>query len=135
MRLAPATVFPRGHLVWGFQESWGLIRMPSFWKTKSHRSKIYLYLLPRFGTVKYRIDFSNIISKHLRMLKAKINLDPGFSLYDLEGKWAYMLLVPWKSLYRQRADRILTWNIQIKPGEWAGGCSAVTRDLEQTCLF
>lgn len=60
--------------------------MPSFWKTKSHRSKIYLYLLPRFGTVKYRIDFSNIISKHLRMLKAKINLDPGFSLYDLEGK-------------------------------------------------
>ena len=41
-------------------------------------SKICLYLLPLFSTVKYSIDLCNIIPKNLRMLKAKINLYTGF---------------------------------------------------------
>lgn len=129
--LGSAMVLPKSHQVWGFQESHGSIRVPNSSKTKSHRKKIYLYLLSWFSTVKYRMDFCNVICKNFRMLKDKINLYTGFSQYDLEGKWVYTLSVLilssleifidrelvgfWHGLYRLNQGR----GILLSPVTWS----------------
>lgn len=92
----------RPPLVWGFQESLGWVKDAQLlgnWVT--WEQNIFVPSVP-IECCRIRIDFCDVISRKLRVLKAKLNLYTGLSLCDLEGKWAGRLLIhfylPWKPL-------------------------------------
>lgn len=120
-----ATVLPKGHRSGAFGRAGGQLRCPTFGKSSHAVAKSICAFCPDSVP-----DFCNVICKSLRVLKDKINLRTGFSLYDLEGNDRMLLVdvyLPWKSFFMRELVGFWQGLYKLNGGR--------RRDLEQSSPF